>query len=250
MSDTLAANFTSQPFGSDLLRTIDQLLRDAPATVERIRQERELASLARALLLTIAVGGALFGASMGAFRGGVQILYAAVKLPLAMLLATAVCAPALTTLNATLGRPASLRRDVALVLGGLGRASLVLAALAPVVQLAVRVNTSYHSLTLLVTLCCLIAGIVGLGMVLEGVRSGSDRSVRTVALGLLTIFGLVGTQMAWTLRPFMLRPRTPDIVFVRSIEGSFIEAVTVSVRSARGIYARPAAPLPSVVEEE
>ncbi len=69
-------------------------------------------------------------------------------------------------------------------------------------------------------------------------------------MGLLTVFGLVGTQMAWTLRPFLLRPRTPDIMFVRSIEGSFIEAVTVSARSARGIYARDAAPLPPVEEDE
>src|SRR5262245_20251893 len=96
------------------LREVDQLLRDRAAVLRRA-DENDLGGLARAVLLTIGASGAVFGAAIGAYRGGVQILYAAMKLPLAILLTAAVCAPALTAVNAALDRPASLRRDLALV---------------------------------------------------------------------------------------------------------------------------------------
>jgi methyl-accepting chemotaxis protein len=99
----------------------------------RIRAGEDLAALARPLIVTIALGGAVFGAALGAYRGGLQVLYAAIKLPLATLLTAAICAPTLTALNAALGRAACIRRDFALVLAVLARGALVVAAEAPVV---------------------------------------------------------------------------------------------------------------------
>jgi hypothetical protein len=229
---------------SPLLNAVDRLLRDGPGTLQRIERGQQLGLLAKAMILTIAIGAASFGASMGAYRGGVQILYAAVKLPLAVLLSAALCAPALSTLNAALGRPVCLRRDLALVLCALARTSLVLAAQSPLLLMAVRFGVGYHELILLAVACCALAGIVGLVMLIRGLRAAPHRGPWLVAAGLLVVFGVVGTQMAWTLRPFILRPRTTYVPFVRSLEGNFFEAVSVAVRSARGDYFRDAAPLP------
>ena len=229
---------------SPVLQAIDQLLRDAPAVLERIREGRDLTTLAKAMILTIAFGGGVFGAAMGTFRGGAQILYAGIKLPIVLMLTMAVCAPALTALNRAVGRRGCMRRDIALVLSALARSSLVLAAQAPLVLLAVRADASYHAVILLVVACCAIAGVVGLAMFLRGLYASSSAGLWTVAPALFLVFGLVGTQMSWTLRPFLLRPRTPDVVFVRAVEGSFFEAVAQSVQSARGVYYREQAPLP------
>ncbi len=49
---------------------------------------------------------------------------------------------------------------------------------------------------------------------------------------------------AWTLRPYLVRPRTPAAPFLRSVESSFLGAVATSFDSARGIYHRESAPLP------
>ncbi len=229
---------------SPLLKAVDGLLRDGPGTLQRIERGQQLGLLAKAMIVTIAIGAASFGAAMGAYRGSVQILFAAVKLPLAVLLSAALCAPALSTLNAALGRPACLRRDLALVLCALARASLVLAALSPLVLMGVRFGAGYHELILLVVGCCSLASIVGLVMLVRGLLAVPRRSAWLVAVGLVAVFSVVGTQMAWTLRPFILRPRTPYVPFVRSLEGNFFEAVSVAVRSARGDYFRDAAPLP------
>ncbi len=230
-----------------VLRTVDQLLRDTRGVLERIRRGEDLLGLARAMVFTIAAGAGVFGAAMGAYRGGVQIGYAAVKLPAVILLTMAVVAPALTALNSALGRTASLRRDLALVLCCLALSCLVLAAQTPVVLLAVEVDVSYHSLILLVVACCVVAGGVGLSLFLRGLRLERGHGLWAVAVGMLGVFMLAAGQMSWTLRPFLVRPRTGHAPFVRSLEGSLVEAVLTSTRSARGLYYRQSAPLP---EEE
>lgn len=235
---------------SPVLRTIDLLLRDTPSLLARIQQRRELATLARAAIVTIAICGAVFGAAMGAHRGGLQVLYAALKLPAAMLLTTAICAPALTALHAAFRRESTMRQDLALVLGSLALTCLVLAAEAPIVLLAVELGASYHSVILLVVACCSVAGLVGVSLFIRGLGLDPSPGRWIVAASLFLVFGLVGTQMSWTLRPFLVRPRTPDTPFIRSIEGSFVDAVVTSTRSARGIYSRSHAPLPGETWEE
>jgi hypothetical protein len=178
------------------------------------------------------------GVAMGLYRGGIQTLYAGVKFPLVLLITTAVCAPALTALNSALARPACIRRDLALVLCSLARMSLVVAAEAPVVLLAIRCDVSYHSITLLVVLCCMVGAGVGLAFFIRGVHGMSPKPLLATIAGFLAVFALVGTQISWTLRPFLLRPRAPAAMFVRSVEGSFADSVRTSLDSARGIYHR------------
>jgi len=238
ISETLE---TPQPPRS--LVAVDLLLRYSGAILARIRDGNDLAGLARTMIVTIFAGGAVFGACLGAYRGGVQVLYAAVKLPLVVLLTAAICAPALSAINAGLCRTASMRRDLALVLAALARGSLVLAALAPVLLLAVSVHASYHVLVLLTVACCAVGGLVGLTLLVRGL-AGERRAGGAACLALLCVFIMVGAQMSWTLRPYLVRPRTPAAPFVRGVESSFLEAVATSLDSARGIYHRESAPLP------
>jgi len=241
---SVAESLGNQTATPPLLQNVDQLLRDSQGVLRRIQEGKDLAILAKAMILTVAVGAGVFGASMGTFRGGLQIPYAAIKLPLVFLLTLAICAPALSALNHALGRPFDLRRDVALVLVAIARTSLLLAAEAPLVLLAVRLKMSYHAVVLLVVLCCAIAGMSGIVLFVRGLYGVGTKGLATVALGLLGVFCLVGTQMSWTLRPYLLRPRTPEVVFVRAIESSFFEAVFISTRSWQGVYDREYAPLP------
>jgi len=77
------------------LAMIDLLLRDREAMLARIRQGADLAAIMRTMIATIAVTMAIVGAALGSYRGGVQIAYAAVKLPIVLLGTAALSAPAL-----------------------------------------------------------------------------------------------------------------------------------------------------------
>ena len=226
------------------LAAIDQLLRDRDAILARIRDDIQLADLARVMLIAIAVSSAVFGAAIGTYRGGLQIVYAAIKFPLLMLLTAAICAPSLSAFNAALDRPSSLRRDLALVLTSLAMGGLLLIAQAPLILLASSMNFSYHTVILMTFGCCALAGLGSLLTLSKGVRATFQPRHKSAVLALLMVFCVVGAQLAWTLRPYVVRPRTPDVPFVRDIEGSLLESVGTSLDSARGIYTREAAPLP------
>jgi len=229
---------------SPQLAAVELLLRDRTGLLGRIERGEALPGLARAAVVTCALGAAAFGASLGLHRGGWQVAFAGMKLPLVLLLTAAVCAPTLSALRAVIHGTANLQRDLALVLSALALSGLVLAALAPLVLLGVSLSAPYHGLALLVVGSCAIAGLAGLGLLVRGLRRMSGRAGYLVAVCLLPVFVLVGGQMAWTLRPYLVRPRTRRVPLVRSLEGSLLESLRVSARSARGRYVREYAPLP------
>jgi hypothetical protein len=226
------------------LGMLDQLLRDSSGVLLRIRAGLDLAGLARAAILAIVAGAAVFGAALGAHRGGVQILFAAVKLPLVILLTAAVCAPALTALNSAFGRPACIRRDLALVLVALARGTTVIVAETPLVLLAVRFGASYHEIVLLAFGCCAAGGLTGLVLLWRGLEVPGLRFGWGVCVTLLAVFTLVGAQMAWSGRPYVVRPRIQSVQFLRSVDSNILESVLTSFDSARGVYHRSEAPVP------
>lgn len=231
------------PLADHPLGVVDQLLRDSGTFLDQIEQTDDLARIAKTLIVTIVLSCAAFGAAIGTLRMGLQPLFAAVKLPLVVLFTAGLTVPAFSALTKATTGAASIRRDVLLVLSSLALTSMVLAALAPVVLLGVMVDARYHALILLVVGCCGVAGLAGLVFFLRGVSRRSVRVPKLATLTALGVFALVGSQMAWTLRPFVARPRAA-VELVRPIEGSFMDAVATSMRSARGIYTRDAAPLP------
>jgi hypothetical protein len=215
---------------------IDQLLRDRAAFLERIEQAEQSSTLARALVLTIVFGGVAFGAVLGGYRGGAQIAFAAIKFPLLLLLTAGLTAPALTALTRVATGSASMRSDLLLILGSLALSSLLLFALAPVLLLAITHGIDYHRMIMLTVAAAALAGAAGLQLFLRGVRRRAGHGHGLAAATMLGLFMLVGSQMSWVLRPYLVRPRTPEVPFVRVIEGSFLDSVERSFDSARGIY--------------
>ena len=215
---------------------LSRLLRAPGEIAADCREDRDLRPIAITALAAIAAGAAAFGGVLGSYRGGVQIAYAAVKVPLALLFTLAVCVPALHALAATLGRPWSIRTVIGLSLAAAGRSSLVLLAFAPALWLILDWGTSYHAAALCAATAYGVAGLAALGVLLRGLGPGRGR-VRT-ALAFVALFFAVGGQTSWILRPYLVRPRTEATPFLRAREGGFADAVVTSGRSALGIYDR------------
>jgi hypothetical protein len=227
---------------------VDALLRDHRRILDRIAADDRLTELARGLVVIILCCAALFGAAMGFYRGGIQMLFAAIKLPLAVLLTAALSVPAFMAMNAAAEGKAHPRQDATLVLLSLAGACLLISATAPIIVLAAFWEYAYHSTILLVVACCGVGGLYGLRIFVRGVQQRKTPARVLIGLALAMVFGAVGSQMSWTLRPFLVRPRTVQVPFIRGIEGSFMESVRMSTDSARGRYIREAAPLPEAAE--
>lgn len=180
------------------------------------------------------LGAAAFGGVVGSFRGGHQIVYGAAKVPIAILATLCLAAPAFHAIAAVLGRPWPMRSIIALALAAAGRSSLVLLAFAPALWLVYDFGMGYHSAAVCASIAYAIAGIAALSVLVRGLGDGPGRF--TTALAFMAVFFMVGGQTAWILRPYLVRPRTTSIPFLRDREGSFIESVVTSLASANGLY--------------
>ncbi len=229
---------------------VDAILRDRGAFLEALRDHGRHADLARALTITVLVAGAVLGAVLGLVRGGLQIPYAAIKLPLVVLFTAGLCAPALTALRHVAhpelpSRP-ERREDLLLILGSMALGTLLAAALSPLLLLATVFDVRYHDLILLTVAICAVSGAGGLLLLQKGLRAAMPRGQRLVGVAFIALFCLVGAQMSWTLRPWLVRPRTPVVVFLRGVEGNFFGAVLGTQATAMGVLSREQAPLERV----
>lgn len=209
------------------------LLRNPAEVAADLAEGRRLPSHARAALLAIMIGGAGFGAVVGSYRGGLQMLYAGLKLPLTLLLALGLTVPAVYAFSAAFGRRIPLGRVSAVILASSARAALVLLALAPAIALGIGLDLDYHDVALASAIAFGLAAAAGY-VVLHRVLSSHGPSSFALALciGVQTI---VMMQTAWVLRPWLVRPSSA-IVFVRTPDGTAVESVARTANSAAGVY--------------
>ena len=190
-------------------------------------------------LAVIVVGAGLFGAAVGSWRAPLQSLYTAIKLPLILLLTSLGNGLLNAMLAPLLGVNLSLRQSLLAVLMSFTIAAAILGAFSPLLYFLIwntppllagaSTNASAHSLVLLCeTGIIAFAGIAANARLLQLLRelSGSAGAARKVLFAWLAGNLLLGSQLAWNLRPFVGSPYL-EVEFLRpnAFEGSFFEAV-------------------------
>jgi hypothetical protein len=211
---------------------LNRILR-APADVaDQCRGDRDVASIARTALVTLVVAATAFGAAVGSMRGGKQIAFAALKMPIGILGTLALAAPAFYVLTAIFGRPWPLRPVLSLVLSAGARFSLVLLAMTPPLWLTIDFGAPYEAIKLAATLAYGLAGLAGLEVLVRGLGDGPGKRM-TIAL-FVGVFLLIGAQNAWVLRPYLGTPGARDVeLFTREREGGLVVQLMKSVRGLR-----------------
>jgi hypothetical protein len=208
---------------------ITELLRHPADVAERCRDTAAQRDVARLALVLIAVGGALFGAVLGTFRGGAQVAVSALKIPAATLLTLAVCGPGLAAFAVVFGRNWRLREALALLLSAGARSSLVLFALAPVLWLVIDLHGSYYFIRLVAAGAYALAGLSGFAFLLRALGSAPGRAATAWSFALL--FLVSGAQSAWLLRPYLGDPRDTEVpLFAQGRkEGGLLEVLSRSL---------------------
>ncbi|MEO7723869.1 MAG: hypothetical protein ABIU29_04155 [Chthoniobacterales bacterium] len=188
-------------------------------------------------LLIILLGSGLYGFTVGLWRAPLQSLYTAIKFPLLIFLTCGGNALLNGMLAQLLGSGLTFRQTSLAILMSFALTSLILGALAPV-SLFVLYNTPPlrssatlvgHSLTLLTHVFFIAcAGIMANHRLYRWLEkmSASRRTARTVLLCWLGGNFLLGSQLAWILRPFIGSPGLA-LEFLRPdpLRGNFYEAV-------------------------
>ncbi len=221
------------------LTIIETILRDRKSFFMEIREGRRLGEKMRAMLISSFIFFALYGAVMGSSHSLWQALSSAVKLPLLFLTTLIVCAPTLYFFNLNFGSNQSLGQNVALMLTTITVTSVLLLSFAPVVMFFLLTTSQYQFFKLLNVGFFTISGLVGVTFLGQGMRvvsyGGSERASarRTVIWLWILLYAFVGSQMAWTLRPFVGAPGLPFEPF-RQLGGNFYANIFASIGEILG----------------
>ncbi len=216
-----------QEFLSGLLSDRERLFTEV---VEGVAPMRKLwYALGTLTLLT-----AFYGAVAGAWAGPLQALSAGIKLPVLVIATLIICFPAFYVVQILVGSRLRLVQVLVLVLAALSLTAILLAAFVPVAVFFLVTGANYYFLQLLHVVVVLVAGLFGMYALHEALsvvceqRGVYPRKALTIMRAWAVLFGFVGIQMAWNLRPFLGDRGEPFTVF-RSYEGNFYTAVVYSV---------------------
>lgn len=249
MSTTIIAR--QQPASEPSLLIIERILRDREGVWQQIKIEHRLNSLIWSMIASATVALACYGLVLGLSNGLLQALASAIKLPVLFFLTLVICLPTLYLFNLLFGARLSVRQALAIVLAAFTVTACLTLAFAPISLFFLISAPSYSFFKLLNVAIMTLTGVVGLKFLIEGMRSMNrlalhdqiaERAAREpeqagetepvepalayqpVSMGLLNVwvvlYGFVGTQLAWTLRPFFGDPNAPFQIF-RPIESNF-----------------------------
>lgn len=215
------------------LSIVETILRDRLAFFREIREGEKIQEKIVSMLFASFFFLATYGAVMGSSDGMPQALSSLVKLPFLFLATLAICAPSLHFFNILFGSQQTMRQTVALILTAIAVSSVLLFSLGPISFFFVITSSAYQFFKLINVLFFAIAGTLGVLFLRQGMRivtedDAQGKTVRRVIFVLwVLVYGFVGTQMAWTLAPFIGDPEVAFIIF-RQVGGNFYTDVWAS----------------------
>jgi hypothetical protein len=202
-----------------------------PETADKlVLEEVRPAGFDRTLLLGVAFLYAIYGVSMGLFRGALPAVVAGLKLPFLFLFTQVICFPLFYILNCLMGPRLKTRHCFRLLLLATSANASALASYAPISYFFTLTTSKmgYHFLVIMHVAVFAVAGLLSIVVIALVVRSTAVRLQYRIRpafiIGWSTLYALVGTQMAWVLRPWVGAWTVPYAP-LRPIGGSFIESI-------------------------
>jgi hypothetical protein len=205
-----------------------------------LERDRGLARRCVQLSLAIVLGGATYGLVFGMWHGPRLAAYVALKLPLVLLVTSALTLAFCWTLCPLLGVRLSIGQVATLTLLGMAVAALLLGSLAPVALVFTvsapaptpEARTAHNLLYLMHTTLVGAAGATGTRVLwrVAARLHGAGPALSRVYLLWLVVFAVVGGEVAWALRPFVGSVFHP-VVFLRpdALDGNVYEFVFTDI---------------------
>lgn len=216
------------------IKTFQELLQDRDRFVREVVEGTGLQQKLKQLVIISGGAFSVYGLIMGSQHSLPQALSSAVKLPMLFVLTIVICMPALYIFGSFFGSRRSALQTFVMLLAGTSIMAIALVGLAPVTFFFIVTTDSYQFFKLMNVLFFFISGVLGvlfLGRIYAEFPDEADDplSTRTALLRFwFLLYGFVGTQLAWTLRPFFGSPSLPFEMF-REFGGNFYADVLKAI---------------------
>jgi hypothetical protein len=211
------------------LGLIQYLLQRRGIVFEDLKRGRDLGPYALDMFivtfLLTAVYGLVVGVCVG--LGSWQVLYNPIKMPFILVLTLALTVFTLYVFSSYFGARLSFLQTLALSMTATTVISIILAAFAPITFVFMFTAPESYNFHVLVNVAVFsIAGFFGVSFLLAAMRhvhrdNPQLATFLNVVKGWIVLYGIVGAQMSWLLRPFFHATN----VFLRPRGGNIFEAI-------------------------
>jgi predicted nucleic acid-binding Zn ribbon protein len=150
------------------LSTVETVLKNRKQLFANIHDKRNLTQYFIDCQIAIFLFAFIYGASMGFYSGGIQVLYSAVKIPLLLFLTLYICVPTFYVLDSLSGGALSFRQMLAILLAGFTIMSTILLAFLPVSVFFLLTTADYTFIVLLTLAVFALGGIGAIIYFLQG----------------------------------------------------------------------------------
>jgi hypothetical protein len=213
---------------------IERIFRNRNEFFTEIREGIDLQSKMRAMLVSSICFFALYGAVMGSSHSLSQALSSAIKLPALFLATLFVCVPSLYFFSLLFGSNQSLSQNLSVILTAICVTSVLLLSCAPIILFFLLTTSQYQFFKLLNVTIFAISGLLGVAFLYQGMKTVSGTNLRKGVLFFwMLVYAFVGSQMAWTFRPFIGAPHLPFELF-RQLGGNFYTDILRSLGEILG----------------
>lgn len=206
---------------------------------DEVAQEKDIRKKAWSLLGAMFVAFAIYGGIIGAPHSLAQAAVSAMKLPVLYLLTLIICFPTLFIFNTLFGSKQTLGQYFVILLSTVAVTSLLLIAFAPITLFFMLTADHYQFFKLLNVGIFAIAGFIGVGYFYKGMLhfSTEDKKAQKTVKRLLALwillYAFVGSQLAWTIRPFFGSEGSPFSLF-RELGGNFYTDIIAAISEVLG----------------
>ena len=197
----------------------------------------------------VLLAGAIYGGTMGSWNLETSdrlllIPYAAIKVPMLILITTAICLPGYFVLSTVIGLRSDFRGALGAIAAGQATVTLALCSLAPVTRFVYFSGIGHAGALLLSAAMFALSTCVGYAVMLRRYRPLLEKSRRhrVMLAAWIAMYVFVGIQMGWMLRPFVGTPGMA-VTFVRPepLSNAYVAVAKIieqSFREVRGEKSR------------
>lgn len=220
---------------SELIR----LLQERQQFLEEVLQQTKIQTKIISLFFCSSIFLGIYGAIVGASHSWLQAIASGFKLPALYLMTLMICLPTLYFFNVFFGSRKTFGQHLALLMAAMAVISVLEFSFAPITLLFMTTTNSYQFFVLLNVAICSLTGFLGIKFfyqamqVLDRDDPVGHQTRHQILQYWLLLYGLVGCQLGWTLRPFFGTPGSEFQLF-RAMEGNFYLSVWNSIRAILG----------------
>jgi len=203
-------------------------------SIERITDEKDIERKIWNQFGLVNLLALVYGVIMGCYNGFLQAVSSAVKMPVLFTLLLIICFPAFYVIQSVLGSRLSVGQVASILLSGFVYTTAIMVSFSTIVLFFLITGGNYAFIILLHVAVIGLAGVFGMKHVIDGLKHSCEKKKIYPKTGIVVfrfwifILFFVGSQLSWTLRPFIGSKDHP-FELLRERGGNFYQTLAMTL---------------------